>query len=170
MKLLDDNIMLSKIAIDPANPRSPHNIHKRQEELIENTLQRREAKELLKSMRECIRWVNKVVVVSKQKYIEIHPELLTYDFGDSEFVAVEGNTRISCLKSMQIPNIQNDTFIPVLVATQESGEAQDSFLEALLITQGIANVMVVKEWPPHAKAKHVYEMYILKKRFNISVL
>lgn len=76
-----------------------------------------------------------------------------------KYVVVEGNTRISCLKSGKVPNFTEESEIPVLVATKEHNETDTAFEAEILITQGIANVMVVKEWDAIAKAKHIYNLY-----------
>lgn len=166
MELVDSKLKISDIALDPINPRNPNAAYKSQPEIIQDTLSRKDAKELLRSMQECIRWVNKIVVISKEEHKTLHPELRDYDYNGASFVVVEGNTRLSCLKSGKIQGLNLDKEIPVLEAERSVSESDESFKEAILITQGIANVMVVKEWAPHAKAKHIYDMFLLKKKFG----
>lgn len=161
MKLVDANLKIDEIALDPFNPRDISFRTKNQEDILQATIDRKETKELLKSMNECIRWVNKIVVVSYDNHKEMYSEL-RFDETKFKYVAVEGNTRLSCLKSGLLKNFNKDEEIPVVIAERESGESITSFMESILVTQGIANVMVVKEWSEIAKAKHIYDMYSLK--------
>lgn len=166
MELINSQVCISKIALDPINPRNPNGVPKTQSEIIQSTLSRKDAKELLRSMQECIRWVNKIVVITVEEHKTIHPNLNNYDYSGAKYVVVEGNTRLACLKSGKISGISDDKEIPVLEASRSVNESDDLFRESILITQGIANVMVVKEWAPHAKAKHIYDMFLLKKSFG----
>lgn len=159
MELLDKNIKISEIALDPLNPRDNTFAIKNQNEILASTMKKREAGELLRSMSECIRWINKIVVVSYKDYKELHDEIELSDF---QYVVVEGNTRLSCLKSKKLQNINLDTEIPVLLAKREKNETLEEFRESILITQGIANVTEVKPWSDISKAKHIYDMYLLK--------
>ncbi|MCF0126844.1 MAG: hypothetical protein HUJ68_14050 [Clostridia bacterium] len=124
-------------------------------------MDRKETKELLKSMNECIRWVNKIVVISYDNHKEMY-QSSNLDEKKFKFVAVEGNTRLSCLKSGLLSTFDKNIEIPVVIAEREANETITSFMEGILVTQGIANVMVVKEWSEIAKAKHIYDMYQLK--------
>lgn len=157
MKLQPVEISLKEIMIDPYNPRFTLNKTFDQETLINQMLMSKESKELLNSMREDIKWVNRIVI---QK-IENHEEfkILESKRGDFNFIVVEGNTRIACLKSHKIENINLETKIPVLLAEREIGESNDDFTMQIRITQGIANVTVVKEWSPVAKAKHLNALF-----------
>lgn len=166
MELLDKKVRICEVALDPLNPRDTTFAIKNQNEIIDSTMRKQEAKELLRSMAECIRWVNKIVVVKNTDYKALHPEV---DLSKFAYVVVEGNTRLSCLKSKKIPNIDSETEIPVLLAERDEKETIEEFRESILITQGIANVTEVKPWSDISKAKHIYDMYILKiKNLNES--
>lgn len=157
MKLHPEEVSLKEIMIDPFNPRFTTNKTFDQETLINHMLMSKESKELLNSMREDIKWVNRIVI---QK-IENHDKstILESKKGDFNFVVVEGNTRVACLKSKKIDGYDLDTVIPVLIAEREKDEAKEEFSKQVRITQGIANVTVVKEWSPVAKAKHLNALF-----------
>ena len=162
MNLIDQNIKIGVIALDPLNPRDNSFAVKTQNDILSSTMKKQEAKELLRSMKQCIRWVNKIVVVSIKDYLLLHPEPMDASLENFKYVVVEGNTRLSCLKSKQITAITEETEIPVLVAQKESRESIEEFRESILITQGIANVTEVKPWSDISKAKHIHDMYKLK--------
>jgi len=157
MKLNPFEIELNKIMIDPFNPRFVNEKLLTQESLVNEMLQSSQSKELLKSMQQDIKWVNRIVV---QK-IETHhkSEKLQKFKADYEYVVVEGNTRISCLKSGKISNYDENTIIPILLAEREDSESLEEFWKQIRITQGIANVTIVKEWSQVAKAKHLNALY-----------
>lgn len=161
MKLQNNDLTIDTIALDPNNPRDVSFKNKSQDDILQLTLGRAGTKELLKSMNECIRWVNKIVVVCYDNYKEMFPETKLKK-EEYNYVAVEGNTRLSCLKSNLIKTFNPSETIPVIEAVREIGESITSFKESILVTQGIANVMVVKEWSDLAKLKHIYDMYCLK--------
>ena len=161
MNLIDQNIKINDIALDPLNPRDASFAIKTQSEILNSTMKKQEAKELLRSMIQCIRWVNKIVVVSMNDYLALHPNLKN-SLENFKYVVVEGNTRLSCLKSKQISTISEDNKIPVLIAQKEPDESLEEFRESILITQGIANVTEVKPWSDISKAKHIHDMYKLK--------
>src|SRR5690606_2216873 len=112
MKLNPLEIELNKIMIDPFNPRFVNEKLLTQESLVNEMLQSAQSKELLKSMQQDIKWVNRIVV---QK-IETHhkSEKLEKYKSDYEYIVVEGNTRISCLKSGKISDYDENTNIPIL--------------------------------------------------------
>lgn len=62
--------------------------------------------------------------------------------------------------------IDRELPIPVLTAIKEENESQSVYESELRLTQGIANVMVVKQWKPIAKARHIYKLYEDKKQFS----
>ncbi len=157
MKLVPFEIELKKIIIDPFNPRFVNEKKVSQETMISEMLQSSQSKELLKSMQQDIKWVNRIVV---QK-IETHQysEKLKKTNQEFEYVVIEGNTRITCLKSGSIEGYNESTLIPVLLAEQEEGEIKEDFWKQVRITQGIANVTTVKEWSQVAKAKHLNALY-----------
>lgn len=161
MKLVDITLTINKIALDPNNPRDLNFKTLSQNEILQKTLDKTATRELLKSMNECIRWVNKIVVVCFDTYKLMFPDTqLKQD--EFNYIAVEGNTRLSCLKSGVLTSFNQNEAIPVVEAVREPGESINAFMENILVTQGIANVMVVKEWSDLAKAKHIYDMYSLK--------
>lgn len=157
MILVPKEVALKEIMIDPFNPRFTSNRTLDQKILIEEMLMTKESKELLNSMREDIKWVNRIVV---QK-IEDHErfEELGLNNDDFLYVVVEGNTRTSCLKSKRIEGYNEDSYIPILLAEKSLGETSQEYTKQVRVTQGIANVTVVKEWSPVAKAKHLNSLF-----------
>lgn len=156
MKLTPKEILLNEIMIDPFNPRFTVNKTFDQETLILTMLNNSKSKELLNSMREDIKWVNRIVV---QK-IENHEKNAEIKNKDSfTYIVVEGNTRIACLKSNKIEGISDDTLIPVLITEKDENENSEDYQKEIRITQGIANVTVVKEWSPVAKSKHLNSLF-----------
>lgn len=168
MRLEPKDIEIGKIMLDPNNPRFMNRLDLSQHELqqtIMNGPRSREAKELLSSMKEGIKWVNRIVVRSIGMMSQNEKNGIT-DMQNYEFIIVEGNTRLACLKSGHINGFDSNSNIPVLEAKLEDGETLDSFQREIHLTQGIANVTVVKEWPPIAKARHLHKMHVDKKASN----
>ena len=62
MKLTPFEIELRKIMIDPYNPRFVNEKKMSQESLVSDMLQSAQSKELLKSMKQDIKWVNRIVL------------------------------------------------------------------------------------------------------------
>lgn len=163
MILTPVNIALKTIMIDQFNPRFVRAKNISQSELVKEMLESKSSKELLRSLQEDIKWVNRIVI---QK-IETHENFESLkDEKSFEYVAIEGNTRLACLKSGAVDGYDNDTLIPVLLAEREIGETIEDFRKQVRITQGIANVTVVKEWSPISKAKHLLALYNDIKDFN----
>ena len=157
MKLVDEKVKLKEIFLDPYNPRFTESKNMSQDDLVRKISKKRDAKDLLSSMIIDVKWVNKIVVIAKSNFSEKQNSIMGIE--DSEYLVVEGNNRITCLKSGKIKCYSDETEIPVLVAEREESESEDEFFSQIRITQGIANVMVVKEWSVVAKAKHLYNMY-----------
>ncbi|KFF24114.1 hypothetical protein [Chryseobacterium vrystaatense] len=157
MKLTPSEIELNKIMIDPYNPRFVNERKVSQETLVSEMLQSSQSKELLKSMQQDIKWVNRIVVQKKDTHQ--FSEKLQKLNQECEYVVIEGNTRVACLKSLQIEGYNDLTLIPVLLAEKEEDESDDEFWKQVRITQGIANVTTVKEWSQVAKAKHLNSLY-----------
>jgi hypothetical protein len=154
MKLVPQKVKLKEIIVDPFNPRFITQGSIDQNILISNLLGKKYVKDLLRSMQVDIKWVNRIVI---QK-IDTH-EFSQQLEGLGSYVVVEGNTRTVCLKSGKIPNINEESEIPVLVAELEREEHLEDFRKDIRITQGIANVTVVKEWDPISKARHLRKLY-----------
>lgn len=154
MKLTPQEIKLEDIIVDPYNPRFISQGAKDQSLLVQDLLGKKYVKDLLRSMQVDIKWVNRIVV----QRIETHENSSSLD-GMGEYVVVEGNTRTVCLKSGKIESIDGESKIPVLIAEIEDGEDIDDFRKEIRVTQGIANVTVVKEWEPISKARHLSKMY-----------
>jgi hypothetical protein len=166
MVLVPVEIELNKIMLDPTNPRFMSETPYSQAAIQKRMLDTREAKELLSSMKEGIKWVNRIVV---RKTTTITSKIDYPEIDDFEYIVVEGNNRTACLKTGQINNITESTCIPVLEAIKETDESDESYYREIHLTQGIANVMVVKEWPPIAKARHLFKMHLDKKNSNPSL-
>jgi hypothetical protein len=158
MKLNPTDILLGEIMIDPYNPRfTEEGKITNQDTLKSELLKSGASKELLNSMKADIKWVNRIVV---QK-VETHQESTNLNKikGNFKYIAVEGNTRLACLKSGSIEDFNENTPIPVLLAEKEINESIEDFKKQIRITQGIANVTVVKEWSQVAKAKHLSSLF-----------
>jgi hypothetical protein len=151
------NAKLEEIMVDPYNPRFIKIKNTNQSDLISEMLESKSSKELLRSLQEDIKWVNRIVV---QK-IDTHEYSTIIDKKrEFKYVVVEGNTRLSCLKSGLIKGYSEKTEIPVLLALIENDKEDiNEFRKQIRITQGIANVTVVKEWSPISKAKHLTSLY-----------
>jgi hypothetical protein len=93
--------------------------------MISEMLQSSQSKELLKSMQQDIKWVNRIVL---QK-IETHQysENLKKTNQEYEYVVIEGNTRVACLKSGSIEGYNQSILIPVLLAEKEENELDEEF-------------------------------------------
>lgn len=151
--------------LDSLNPRfGSEKSDLTQNQIKEKLLTPKGSKELLNSMKENIKWISKIVVrdvkdLSKEELKNYSQEIFNY-----KYIVIEGNTRMACLKSGNIPYVEESMEIPVLLTVKEPNESHSHYLKELKITQGISNVMVVKEWGDIAKAKHLYELYIAKNR------
>ncbi|WP_156576504.1 hypothetical protein [Bacillus luti] len=163
MILINKEIKIKDILLDPFNPRFGEDSSYDTQERIKNKIfKTRAAKELLTSMQQNIKWVSRIVVreidtLSGEKRSH-------FDSEDAKYIVVEGNNRLACLKSGKIDSYNEDSEIPVLLAVKEEQEDSDNFEMDLKVTQGIANVMVVKQWSDISKAKHLYELCTSKLR------
>jgi hypothetical protein len=157
MKLVNTTAQLKDIYLDPYNPRFLNQENVSQAFLIQKIFRTRDAKELLASMTLNVKWVNKIVVVGKVDFTEKQKRISEIE--NAEYLVIEGNNRLACLKSGKIVNYIPTTEIPLILAQKESEETEAEFQAQLRITQGIANVMVVKEWSVISKARHLYLMY-----------
>lgn len=154
MELKPSEVKLKDIIIDPYNPRFINQGAKDQSLLLQDLLGKKYVKDLLRSMQVDIKWVNRIVV----QRVETHEHAASLK-GMGKYVVVEGNTRTVCLKSGKIIGINEDSEIPVLLAEKDDNEAIEDFHKEIRVTQGIANVTVVKEWEPISKARHLRKMY-----------
>jgi hypothetical protein len=161
MQLSPVDMELSKIMLDPNNPRFMNETCLNQAAIQKKIFDTREAKELLSSLKEGIKWVNRIVIRKTSTIIGDEVKNIP-DIDHFEYIVVEGNNRLACLKTLQISNIELNTKIPVLEAVKEPNETYEDYLRHIHLTQGIANVMVVKEWAPIAKARHLFKMYVDK--------
>lgn len=167
MKLVDANIKLYEIMIDPFNPRNLYGEYDSQDNILNKILEKGETGELLMSMQKNIKWVNRIVVRKIDSlYEEIRGKIK--DSKDYKYIIVEGNTRLACLKSNQIEEYTKDTSIPILIAEKEENETSEHYELEIMITQAIANVMIVKDWEEIPKAKRIYEIYVGKKEVEPS--
>ena len=168
LELSMEFVNVNSIMLDPLNPRFVgENEGKSQAEIINMMLNKQATKELMNSMRLGLQWVNRIVV---RKICELSEEYLQKipDRDGFEYVVVEGNTRMACLKSETLRSIYdtgNGITIPVLVA--EKGEIErEEFENEIQIIQARANVMIVKQWEDIPKFKHIYNMYLSEKRVH----
>ena len=168
MKFQTKDVKIKDILLDPYNPRFVDHVYMSQEVLQSKILKTKDARELLSSMKADVKWVNRIVVKDKKNFTE--EQRLNIKDAKTTYIVVEGNTRLACLKSGTIKQYaSSQKKIPVLVASKESGESESKYLAEVRITQGIANVMVVKEWDPIVKARHLHQIYNDKKTHNKSI-
>ncbi|MBT2616121.1 MULTISPECIES: hypothetical protein [unclassified Bacillus (in: firmicutes)] len=165
MKLINCEIKINDILLDPYNPRfGEDSSYDTQKGVMNRIFKSKAAKELLASMKQNIKWVNRIVV----REINTLTDEIKFNFNDEDakYIVVEGNNRLACLKSGEITSHSTDTKIPVLLANKEERESSEEFETELKVTQGIANVMVVKQWSDISKAKHLYELCTSKLKYE----
>lgn len=165
MKLINLEMTIDKIMLDPFNPRFGKNISNKQSEIRAELMKDTKTKELLNSMKSGLTWVNKIVVRSVDSYTQEIREKLGEDANEHQYVVVEGNTRLACLKDEKMAHlVTNQTLIPVILAEKDDDEEQIEYEKEVKRIQGISNIMIVKDWEPIPKAKYIYEIYMEKKR------
>ncbi|QBZ23985.1 hypothetical protein FORC085_916 [Bacillus cereus] len=156
--------------LDPFNPRFSESPSTEQEKIQKKLMELSSTKELLNSMKSGITWVNKIVVRTIDSYNINQSKKLGEDLTNFSYVAVEGNTRLACLKDEKMDDFINRRHpIPVIEAIKEDDETQEQYERAIRRLQGIANVMVVKDWEAIPKAKHIYHLYMDKRNQNSDV-
>lgn len=181
MKLKDaKNISINNVMIDPFNPRFEDKVVLSQERLLKLIIEKKDTREIAASMNQGVKWINKIVIRPlsdelktdqkiKEEYMEIY-KLSEEEFKNRfRYIVVEGNTRLTCLKSGEINGYDRNSRIPVSIAEREKGETLTHYEMEIKRTQGIANVMPVKDWRPLPKAAHVFEMYQLSKILNSKI-
>jgi hypothetical protein len=137
-----------ELLLDSENPRYMEKLSSDQESILNYVISQKFTKELAKSMKVKLQWVNKIVVKPTDK--------------KNRYIVVEGNTRTSIIKSGELDGYDNTTSsqkIPVLIAKQEDGESLSQYYSELRRIQGIANVLTVKEWDAASKARFIWEDY-----------
>lgn len=166
MAFLNIDVMM----IDPLNPRFVgQNRNRTQQEILSYTLGLLPTRELMNSMMQGLQWVNRIVV----RKIDELPEGYLASIPDSEgfeYIVVEGNTRLACLKSETMRARYDDgsgIVIPVLIAEKRDMNSDD-FENEIRIIQARANVMIVKQWEDIPKFRHIYNMYQSEKRLHPS--
>lgn len=157
MILEDIRAKIDEIYLDPYNPRFVNQMNEDQEAVLEKILKSKASTELMNSMKVDIKWVNKIVVISKDNFSTQQNSIK--GITGCNYLVVEGNNRLACLKSGNISGVDSQTEIPVLLAKKSPNETQSEFEAQLRVTQGIANVMVVKEWSVISKSRHLFGMY-----------
>ena len=168
MQLNHVKVPLGKIAINPLNPRNQQLHQLTQEELFSQAMSMASTTELLTSMQEQLLWVNQIVIISREEFCEIYSivgdsdELQMYDY-----VVIEGSTRICCLKSGEIADVDKQTTIPVSLVDFEENHTTLQKYQAVMLLQGISNVMVVKEWSDLSKVIHIHNMYQSQLQFDV---
>lgn len=160
MKLVSHELKIKQIMLDPLNPRfEVYDSIKEQNELISKLADESESgRQLFRSMEKDVKWINRIVV-KNVKYIEKEIYTKIPSIQNYEFIVVEGNTRLACLKHKDMVKYNGNSKIPVLEATKEENESLNDYNKELRLIQGIANVTVVQEWSAMSKAKHIYNMY-----------
>ncbi len=167
MNLYSTSIQLSKIAINPLNPRYVGQAEQTQNDLIAETVAKDYAKELLNGMNQHLVWINKIVVTT----VDLFCKAYFYDKGKLtgfEYVVLEGNTRTSCLKSGRVRGVGDDYKLPVLLFEPKEYKAPQ-LLDAFMVLQGVSNVSVVKEWDDVAKVRHIQNMFNTKMELGREV-
>jgi len=167
MKLANQEAYIDQIMLDPFNPRFSISPSKQQEQIQRALMDDQKTKDLLNSMQSGITWVNKIVVRSLNTYDKEGKAKLGNDLHGFDYVVVEGNTRLACLKDSKMgESFNRNTLIPIIEAVKEENETNDEYDRQLRRLQGIANVMVVKDWDDIPKAKHVFSLYVDKKQLH----
>ena len=167
MKLKNEQVKISEILLDPYNPRFFTQSDLNQDDLARKILSSRLAKELLSSMKRGIKWVNLIVVKPIENFSPEQKRNIK-DIGEAKYIVVEGNTRLACLKKGEINSVDDDYIIPVIITQKEDTESFKTYESEIRILQGIANVMVVKEWESIVKARHLFQMFNDKELGNYS--
>lgn len=169
LKLIDKNVKLNDIMLDPLNPRFVNCISYKQDDILNILLGKKANRELSNSMNQGIRWINKIVVRDINS-LQNNKKNKIPDINNYKYIVIEGNNRLACLKSGKIcSQAQMITFeskIPILIATREENENIEHYEMEIKIIQGISNVMVVKEWDTVPKAKHIFTIYETKQNMN----
>jgi hypothetical protein len=165
MKLEEKKLLIKQIMLDPFNPRFSESPSTEQAKIQKKLMGLSSTKELLNSMKSGITWVNKLVVRHIDTYSNSQKRKLGEDSSNFSYVVIEGNTRLACLLDEKMENyFDKDEPIPVIEAIKEEHETDEEYERSIRRLQGIANVMVVKDWEPIPKAKHIYQLYIDKKK------
>ncbi|WP_019229022.1 hypothetical protein [Sedimentibacter sp. B4] len=166
MILKDIKLTIDEIMLDPSNPRFSVSLSSQQEIIQGKLMEDHETKNLLNSMLTGITWVNKIVVRKLTSYAYSDRSNLG-NIEKYKYAVVEGNTRLACLKDEKMDNKFNRSIpIPVIEVVKEENETQDDFEREIRRLQGIANVMVVKDWGLLPKAKHIYRLYEDKRQLE----
>jgi hypothetical protein len=164
MILKERQLLIKDIMLDPFNPRFSESPSTEQVKIHNKLMELSSTKELLNSMKSGITWVNKLVIRDIESYSSDQRKKLGEESTNFLYVVVEGNTRLACLKDEKMNEfINRDEPIPVIETVKEADETEEEYERALRRLQGIANVMVVKDWDHIPKAKHIYLLYIDKK-------
>lgn len=160
MKLKNSNVTIDKIMLDPFNPRFSIPNSQQQQLIQRRLMYDPKTKDLLYSMQTGLTWVNKIVVRRLSTFTDKEKEKLGDNIDLYDYVAVEGNTRLACLKDEKmIKYFDKVNEIPIIEAEKELKETQEEYERQIRRLQGIANVMAVKDWDVIPKAKHVYRLY-----------
>lgn len=161
MRLENKNISMNKIMLDPLNPRFVGTTKSlSQEQLVENIVNSPDGRELSKSMENGIMFINNIVIRHICEILDKETIKLN-NLQEYEYIVVEGNTRLSCLKRKLFHPYENEcSEIPVLIAIREENESIEKYKMELKKIQALANVMKVKDWDEIAKTNHIYEIYL----------
>ncbi|BDD02388.1 hypothetical protein [Persicobacter psychrovividus] len=168
MELNLKTIRLNQIAINPLNPREldhSSETDRSQYSLIARTMDEEYANELLISMQQQVLWVNQIVVVDTDLFCAVHKNPAE-DLSSFDYVVLEGNTRVCCLKSGRINDIYPTSSIPVVCIEFKEGVSKERLRDDFLKIQGICNVSAAKEWRDLAKVRHIYQMYSNKRNLG----
>lgn len=163
MKLEYRETVVTDILLDANNPRYGFPKLLSQKDLQEHLLKGHKSKELLQSLQQGINWVNLIVVKEvenlsekEKKYYESKGEL-----SGKKYIAIEGNTRIASLMDDKMKkHFDITTLIPIKVAVRDEKESIEEYEYEIKRLQGIAHILVVKEWDLIPKGKHLYELYL----------
>ena len=157
-----------KILIDPFNPRFNGELEGfTQEEIMNYIKQGKDYKELLKSMKKGIRWINLIVV---RPICDVDNEtkkkLNVLNIGQYDYIAIEGNTRLACMHDSSLEKESNN--IPVTIFKLEENERNNAeifknYELEIMYIQGQANILKVKDWKDMTKCKHIYNTFLKRK-------
>lgn len=161
------NVRVGDIMLDPFNPRFSMPYIDIQSSILGRLLNNKQTKELIKSLNKNIWWSNTIVIRDINTLPAavrlIIPEVYKY-----KYIVVEGNSRLASLKSGKVRprgiEYNDNSTIPVSEAIKEDGESQEQYEMQIKNIQAINNVMMAKEWSIVSKAKHLYEVFLTKKK------
>lgn len=124
MKLINDEVTINKIMLDPFNPRFSTSTSTQQNQIQRMLMDDPKTKDLLNSMQTGLTWVNKIVIRKIESYSDNDRNKLGENISEYTYVVVEGNTRLACLKDEKMNGyFDGSKPIPVIEVVKEHTES-----------------------------------------------